>query len=378
MTDCRHRGILTDDFRRKEIRLRSDCNIQSVFDSLSQPQNIRNSVDGYKNYLKIYFQHYAEIRDYHRQKFFRKWRQTKYIARQRVLAEILSTILSTNAEFKKLGKLKTSPFNENNSRHQQPPANAAVPGEPPPDASPSNPQASVVIDSEDVVIEPTAAGTFDQPNDPNPTTQSAATTAGWPPIVVWGSAKFGGKKGYRPTPNKLLAKYIARYTLVIMMPEMRTSKQCLCTMDSVRKTDPLTGNGKTCSHRKRPIYVTVNITDTNGNVRQRKRRRMTCLVKHEGRWKRLSDLPANHPDYVAPSADQQDVYQCHHWNENAPLSTFCVERHRVCSHVCFTNFSHHASAMKIKIQLLALTRRRSFATIWSARNGYGRRISGLR
>jgi hypothetical protein len=347
--DDRHRGILTDTFQRKELNLRNGENMDAIFTELSKKENNRNTIDGFKSYLSTYFQHHAEIDTYHQKSFFRKARQTKFMARQRILAQMLDAIFSTDPAVK-IGQLPKAP-------HNRPTSQLYIPGVPTETLHIINclrclPEISFGAPLEYSVLESMSSGvptetlhiihclqnlpkiSFGAPLDYSALesiVDADAALKKWPPVVAWGSAKFGGKKGYRPTPNKLLAQYVSRYTLVIMMPEMRTSIQSLCTMDCIRRTVPLTGTGKCCDHRQRPTYVKVqDNSEAGGGIK--KKRIMTCLVKHDGKWRRLSDLPTDHPEYVA-SINDQPVIKCHHWDNDAPPRTFSTIRHRVCPHV---------------------------------------------
>jgi hypothetical protein len=286
--------------------------------------------------------------------FFRKWRFTKYIARQQILSQILGAMLSIDPKAK-LGNLPPAPHNAHAEKLQDicrkyaPVLDDSAGMKSTSDQAGSDENESM-DDNISIVAECGSEADF-MSLDKEETESVVSDDEDmddlddddkWPPIVVWGSAKFGGKKGYRPTPNKLLAQYVARYTLVIMMPEMRTSIQCLCTMDRIRRTKPLKDYGLNCEHRRRPIYIPQD----DGS----KRRVMCCLVKHEDtgrqspnhahvntrkiRWKRLSELPIDHPEYVAPIPPEMHVNQCANWRV-APLQAFCDERHRVCEHVCY-------------------------------------------
>ena len=267
----------------KEKIKRTD--VKYIFDELSRPTHTRNDLAGWNNRLVTIFGNFNQWQGYYRAPFLRKWKFTKYIARQRLLDMIRNTAFTFDGN-KKIPNLPMAPHNkEHHVNKNRPPAVSTASVEP--------------------ILDPD----------------------GWPPILAWGSAKFGGRKGYRSAPNKTLAKYFARFTLVVMVPEMRTSIQCLCSNDVIRRTQPLTGQGRQCDHKMRPIMVE---RDDGG-----RRRVMCCLVKHDRRLKLLSDLPQEHEEYVPPPANQTRVYKCAAWADNAPARTFRTERHRVCPHVRF-------------------------------------------
>jgi transposase len=47
-------------------------------------------------------------------------------------------------------------------------------------------------------------------------------------VVAWGNGRFDNRKGQASMSNVGLKKYVARFVLVIGVPEHNTSKLCAC------------------------------------------------------------------------------------------------------------------------------------------------------
>lgn len=127
--------------------------------------------------------HFHEIYSHYSRPFYRKWRARKFAARQSALDKIARYILG-------IGPKPTVPLVNDEAR-------------------------SLQVKHE--------RRKYRQLNQDMPERL---------PVAAYGGGKWKGVRGNPPVPNKAVADALAKYTLVVIVPEYNTSKKC--TVDGCR------------------------------------------------------------------------------------------------------------------------------------------------
>jgi hypothetical protein len=144
--------------------------ISGVKDILTQLSTIsRDSYQEWIEYLRSYYSSFDLLHDWATLPFYRRWRRTREIKQERLRAEFKNALLCSQKRMPGMEKL--------NAPRRAPRQHI-------------------------------------QPNERN--------------VVAWDNGRFGNRKGQAPMPNVGLKKYVARFALVIGVPEYNTSKTCAC------------------------------------------------------------------------------------------------------------------------------------------------------
>lgn len=181
---------LSQAFSKKESLLQQRL-VKEATDQLSLLR--RDSYDQWVTYLVVYYRHFNTLHTWSKLGFYRRWRRTREIARERAFATMKNTLLCKSSVL--------------------PPQKPIAAAGPMSDRVPLLHQAN-------------------------------------PKIVAWGTGCFGNRKGSPPLPVKGLAKYVARFAKVIKVDEFRTSITCLCDNRTVDYKTRLS----VCDHLKKTKY----------------------------------------------------------------------------------------------------------------------------
>ena len=201
------KAIMTKYFERKDLELRQHHAVQEIFTELAQTGARRNQQE-WSAYLTVQFRNFDALSLYHNDKSHRRARRTKKIMRQSMLDRIRNAIFSPGSPLAPMRRINLD-----------------------------NPQAPGYI--------PAHVWTNIQPE------AKIYLEAAMPPVVAWGSAFFGNRRGRHSLPVKLFQEYIGRFALVILVPEHLSSQQCPCGDDQVNRTVPYQVDGSACNHQKR-------------------------------------------------------------------------------------------------------------------------------
>jgi hypothetical protein len=115
----------------------------------------------------VYYTNFEVLHDWAKLPFYRRWRRTREIKKEQILARMKNTLLCSQARLPPMSNLR------NRTRQL------------------------------DLSLQDRK-------------------------LVAWGNGNFGMRRGQAPMPNKGLRKYVARFVPVILVPEHGTSKTCLC------------------------------------------------------------------------------------------------------------------------------------------------------
>ena len=272
------KAIMTKYYEKKDLARRDNQEIQPVLAQLSQT-GARRSVAEWQAYLDVQFQNIEALTAYQNHKSSRRARRTKKIMRKSTLDRIRNAIFSPGSPMAQM-------------RSINPPSmyyNRPYPLNRPPE-----------IRAEDwTILEHVAKNYQEGP---------------MPPVIAWGSAFFGNRRGRHSLPVKLFQEYLGRFALVILVPERHSSQQSPCGDGQDRRTVPYQVMGRTCNHQKRCVH-----TGDPLQARSRRRRVYCFDGERRGPLTRISTPGNPHGKH-------------HLCVQNRPQIQLRLVRHRVCPH----------------------------------------------
>jgi hypothetical protein len=295
------KAILTDAYQKKDILKRVEHNIQPVLGELSRAGARRDAAE-WLDYLAVYFANmtltvtpyfaHDGLVAYFEDKFHRKAKRTKKMMRDSRLDSLKHAMFTPGAPLAPLRRI--NPHNHAYVRPQEPDQDAWINKE-----------------------------RVQRPGAPQ-------TDTNWPPVIVWGGARFGNRRGHHPLPVKLLQEYIGRFALVILLPEHMTSQQCPCTDAPGSRTVQYTLDGYTCDHVKRECFVSDPNLDGDPpdtpRIKGWRRRVKFCFDRVRDEHGRVKGL--QRADW-SPLNPHGRYHECVHSQQERRLT---VVRHRVCPH----------------------------------------------
>jgi hypothetical protein len=140
-------------FKKADNSRREQSEVVPIFTQLSTIE--RDTLEGWQDYLQVYYTNFEVLHDWAKLPFHRRWRRTREIKKEQILARTKNTLLCSETRLPPMSNLR------NRTRQL------------------------------DLCLQDRK-------------------------LVAWGNENFGMRRGQAPMPNKGLYKYVGRFAPVIL------------------------------------------------------------------------------------------------------------------------------------------------------------------